>query len=317
MLREIIEARLTAMNVPYESVAYSDWVKIKCLSPEHEDSKPSAGINVESGIHHCFSCGYNMLFIKQEEDADDADVIWKAKYQNLKKSLQDTYDDFDSIHETIMDREKQLVTPPVDHYITEEWRGITPELLKDCGTYYCSKGKYKGRYIFPAISHGKLYGFDGRIVDASAQMVGAKWVRPRGMDVKSLVYPLDVLTTRFDDLAHIVICEGVMDAVSYIQMGVPAIASFGLTPPAMGRIEELIRMGTTKITLAFDNDEPGIKGTLKVLPAYAEWFEIVNHPMVDLVRSSGHNDANDFLVEMKTNGMQQQDTGWDDECDEF
>ena len=314
-LREVIKNRLTDSQTWFEEVPGSEWVKVKCMSPTHNDGNPSAGINVESGIHHCFSCQHNFMFIKQDEDADDADIIWKAKYANMKKSIQDEYADYDSIHETLLDRNKELFLPPVEHLLDKEWRGLSTELLQDCKAYYCSRGKYRGRYVFPFYMNGTQYGFDARIVDASAQMTGAKWIRNRGAPVKSLVYPRDVLIKRFPDLDHVLVTEGVADALSYIQMGIPAIASFGLTPPNNERIEELIRMGVTKITLAFDNDEAGIAGMIKVLPIYAEWFEIVQHPMVLMVNASNYKDANEFLEGIKLNGLEQQ--GFDDDGEDL
>lgn len=308
-LRELIKARLQVSNIWYEEPSGSSWIKIKCLSPNHIDQKPSAGINVDSGIAHCFSCGHNSMFIKQDDtNPDDADVIWKAKYTNMKKTMQDEYANYDSIYETLLDRDKEIFLPTVDHYLDEEWRGLSAELLQDCKAYYCSHGKYSGRYVFPFYMNEQLYGFDARIVDSLAQMLDAKWIRNRGAPVKSLVYPRDVLVKRFASLDHIVIAEGVADALSYIQMGVPAIASFGLTPPNNERIEELIRLGVMKVTLAFDNDAAGMAGMLKVLPMYAEWFQVVPHPMVNMVNTSGYKDANDFLVGIKTNGLKQTTT---------
>jgi len=312
-MRDLIVDKLNKLGMKYEVVPGSEWIKCQCTNPDHNDSNPSAGVNVESGILHCFSCGYNEMFIKQEEnEGDEADIIWKARYQNLKQQTKNSeYADFDSIVETQMDRNKELFLPPVDRMLHEEWRGISEEVLQDAQAYYCSRGKYRGRYVFPFYQNSKVYGFDARIVDASASMLNAKWVRNRGAPVKDLVYPHDVLQKRFTSLEHIVIVEGVADALSYIQMGVPAIASFGLTPPSNLRIEELIRMGVKKVTLGFDNDEAGIAGMVKVLPLYTEWFEIVPHPLVTMLNASSYKDANEMLVGIKANGVETYDDGED------
>ena len=290
--REIIIKKLQDMDMWYEEVPGSEWIRVKCMNPNHNDTNPSAGINT-----HCFSCQHNFMFVN--ENNADPDLLWKAKYQNFKRQVQDEYPDFDSIVETQMDRNLEIFLPPVAEMLTEEWRGLSPELLADAGAYHCTHGKYRGRYVFPFYEDAKTYGFDARIVDASANMVGAKWIRNRGAPVKDLVYPKDTLVKRFPDLSHIVICEGVSDALSYIQMGVPAIASFGLTPPSNTRIAKLIRLGVQQVTLAFDNDAAGIEGMLKVLPLYQEWFEVVPHPFVNLINRSGCKDANEFLLKHK------------------
>jgi len=51
---------------------------------------------------------------------------------------------------------------------------------------------------------------------------------------------------------------------------------------------------------------------VKVLPIYAEWFEIVAHPMVTMLNNSEYNDANDMLVGIKTNGVKVAETFEDD-----
>jgi len=312
-LKSLIIDKLNKLGMKYEVVPGSEWIKCQCTNPDHEDSNPSAGVNVESGILHCFSCGYNEMFIKQEEsEGDEADIVWKARYQNLKRGIKSEYPDYETIVETQMERGGEVFLPPVDHLLNEEWRGISAEVLHDAQAYYCSRGKYRGRYVFPFYQNEKLYGCDARIVDASANMVGAKWYRSRNAPVKDLVYPHDVLQKRFKSLEHIVIVEGVADALSYIQMGVPAIASFGLTPPSNLRIEELIRMGVKKVTLGFDNDEAGIAGMVKVLPLYAEWFEIAPHPLVTMLNASSYKDANEMLVGIKANGVETTETFEDD-----
>lgn len=318
-LKTLIIDKLQRLGAFYEVVPGSDWIKCKCTNPDHHDTNPSAGINMDSGILHCFSCQHNELFIKLEDSSEDeADIIWNAKYNNLKQQNKDDCADYDSIVEPQWDRNKDLVLPPVDKLLEEEWRGISAEVLIDARAYFCSRGKYRGRYVFPFYQDGRQYGFDARIVDASAQMVSAKWVRNRGAPVKDLVYPKDVLVKRFELLEHIVVCEGVADALSYIQMGVPAIASFGMSPPSQRRINELIRMGVTQITIAFDNDDAGIAGAVKVLPIYAEWFAIVPHPMVNMLNASEYKDANEMLEGIKTNGLTQTNSeGFEDDGEDF
>ena len=308
MLRQLIKKKLEEANLWYEEPPGSEWVKVKCMNPNHNDGNPSAGINVESGIHHCFSCQHSFKFIKEEAfEGDEADLVWQNKYSTYRQSL--------ATQEDELLEPNTLFLPPVGHPLIESWRGLSASLLADCGAYYCDHGKYMGRNVFPIYMDGDQYGFDARIVDDTAKMPDVKWIRPKGMPVKSIVYPKDVLEKRFKELEHIILAEGVADALSYIEMGIPAIASFGLSPPNANRINTLIAMGVTKITIAFDNDEAGMTGALKVLPAYAEWFEIVSHPMVEMIRASEYKDANEFLEGIKANGLKQtaQEESWDEE----
>ena len=43
----------------YDLILYSSgngWVKTNCLMPNHNDSSPSFGINVEANYYNCFGC---------------------------------------------------------------------------------------------------------------------------------------------------------------------------------------------------------------------------------------------------------------------
>jgi DNA primase len=291
MLTKLIIDKLERMNIVYEENPGNEWVKCQCINPEHNDTHPSAGINKESGIFHCFSCGHTEKFIKEDDDElDEEDLIWRSKYSNL------------SLVEDVEDEYLPNVTlPPKAYSIKEGWRGISATLIEELGVYYCNAGRFRGRYIFPMYYKGKAVGFDARIVDDTAQVITAKWIRPKGMNAQGIVYPYDIIKNMGN---HLVITEGVMDAISYIEMGIPAIPSFGLSSPSALRIEQLIALNVEKVTIAFDNDERGVAGALRVLPYYAKWFEIVPHPLVKYITDSGEKDANDFLVNTKNNGLQ-------------
>ena len=233
-----------------------------------------------------------------EETEENAEDLWTQRYKNLKhtKHLGDVQEAFDIMNE----RNYDLHLPPVDHMVEESWRGLSAELVQQLGIYYSSRGKYKGRYVLPVYDPlGRLESFDARIVDATARVTGAKYLRPKGAPIKRMVYPQQIFALRKLDTTHIIITEGPLDALSYIELGFAAICSFGLTPPDQERINRMLAIGTQYVTLAYDNDEPGINGMLKVLPYYEAWFTITDHRIVNLVNSSGYKDANEFLTNFR------------------
>lgn len=292
--RDLIVQKLEASGAWYNETPGNDWIQVHCQHPEHQDSKPSAGINIHSGIHHCFSDGHTFKFIT--EDTQNADVLWDAKYKYLKSTIEKQKEE---VVEDIT-----FPIPPKKFDLFEEWRGVSAELLQELGAYYCDRGRFTGRFVFPVYQDGKYLGFDARIYDSSAQFQDVKWLRAKHMPVKDIIYPSEVLKRRFKNLEHVVVTEGVMDAISYIQMGVPAFPSFGVTPPSMKRIEGLIRLGVKKVTLGYDNDIKGVQGIIRVAPLYAEWFEIVQHPLTNMINASSYKDANEFLVGVKNKGLQ-------------
>jgi len=296
MLRQMIIDKLNRLGEAYED--NGEWIKCRCQHPDqtHEHNTMSAGINTDTGVHSCFKDqNHNFPFVTLDDTSDESeeDMVWRAKYTNLTEK-----DEEEGIWE-------QINQPPVGHLITEEWRGISAELLEELCVYYCQHGLYRGRYIFGINKEGISIGFDSRIVDDTAKAIQAKWLRPKGMKATAIVYPLIVLKRM--NSSHIVITEGVMDAISYIQMGIPAIPSFGIAPPHTERIEQLIALGVESVSIAFDNDNAGRVGALKVLPYYAEWFEIKDHPMVAMVRNSGYKDANEFLLGVRAKGLVQKE----------
>ena len=278
MLRSAIKEKLETNHIWYEE-SDSDWVRVQCMNPEHDDKHPSAGINVDTGLHHCFSCQFNFMYL--ESGDVDPDMLWRARYKGLK------------FLEVVEKDVTEFTLPPIGHLLNTEWRGLSGELLQDVGAYYCNLGKYQGRNVFPIYMDNILMGFDARIVDATARLTGAKWVRPKNMQVKDIVYPSSVLKKM--DCTHIIITEGLSDALSYIQLGYAAIPSFGLSPPSLNRITEMVRLGCESVTIAFDNDEAGLAGTAKVWAAYAEWFDVKMVPIVETIKRSGGKDANEYL----------------------
>ena len=317
-LTPLIIKELQEMGVDYEVVPGSEWVKCVCINPDHDDRNPSAGVNIESGVHYCFSCNHTEKIINVDSEnmsEEDRDVIWDSKYDNLKRYLRGSENT--SKHDVFL--------PPIDYPVTESWRGVSPELLQELGVYYCSRGKYRGRYVFPIYDkYGEAVSFDARVVDDTAMDKDAKWIRPSKVKVQELVYPYNKLKKMLEESGGntVVVTEGIMDSVSYIEMNVPAIPSFGLTAPSTHRITALLELGVENIVLGFDNDTAGIGGTMKVYEHYAEWFNVISHPMVETVRNLGFKDCNDMLVAGKTGNIEKKevvaDEGWDnDDYDYF
>jgi len=300
MLKALIIDKLTRLGEKFE--VNGDWVKCKCQHPgqNHSHDTLSAGINIDTGIHSCFKdTSHNFPFVTLDDTSDESeeDMIWRAKYANLHEDEPD---------EVLWE---SMTQPPMGHPVQEDWRGISKDLLQELGVYYCNRGRYQGRYIFGMWKDGTSVGFDSRMVDATAKAQQAKWLRPKGMKSASILYPAG----KIQDMGstHLVITEGVMDAVSYIQMGIAAIPAFGVAPPSPARIEQMLALGVMEVTIAYDNDEAGRAGALNVLPHYSKWFDIVDHPMVAMVRNSSYKDVNEFLVGIKANGLEKKEQGWD------
>ena len=291
MFKEKILQKLEALNQSYEVLGKE--IKTKCLNPEHKDNNPSFFINTQTGVSHCFSCGYtlNPSRFLDIADEDVEELIRKAKYNNLlnlyKKPEEGTHYDF--------------TLPPVKYRIDRAWRGVSQSLLERLGVYYCDTGRYAGRLIFPIYGpNEELQGVDARIVNPEIVpelVTHAKWLRSKGMDAQGIVYPWSVLKAfPLEKRKHLILTEGLMDAVSYLEVGVPALPTFGMGAPSEKRIELLLELGVEVITIGYDNDPKGQEGALRVYPFYRKWFDIKGHWATSLVRKHGFKDANEALV---------------------
>lgn len=287
--KEKIIAKLMSLNHPYEIL--QDDIKTKCLNPEHVDNNPSFFINIHSGVSHCFSCGYKLHPAKLFDvgDTEIEELIRNAMYNNL-------------LAKYIPEEETKIevTLPPVKYRIDRNWRGISQSFLERLGVYYCDTGRYAGRLVFPMYNkYDELEGIDARIVNEGIvpeKLKHAKWLRNKGMDAQGIVYPYSIIKAFPPNIRkHIILTEGLMDAVSYLSIGIPAIPTFGMGAPTNKRIELLLELGVETITLGYDNDEAGQEGAVRVFHYYRKWFDIKGHWATSLVRKSGCKDANEAL----------------------
>jgi hypothetical protein len=291
MFKEKIIAKLEAMKQPYEVLGNE--VKTTCLNPAHQDENPSFFINTQTGASHCFSCGYSIspsrLFDMDDEDVEE--LLRNAKYNVLLSQFSKQKEN----------AKQEFTLPPLKYKIDRNWRGVSQSLLERLGAYYCDQGRYAGRLVFPIYGKdNELQGVDARIVNDDVvpeQVKSAKWLRSKGMEAQSIVYPWGILS-QFprDTIKHLVLTEGLMDALSYLQIGVPAIPTFGMGAPSQERIELLLELGVETITIGYDNDVKGQEGSLRVYLYYKKWFDVKGHWAVALVRKNGFKDANEALV---------------------
>ena len=293
--KQVILAKLDAMGRKY--TISGNEIKTLCLNPEHNDSNPSYFINTVTGVSHCFSCGYSPhpAQIIDCSEADTEELLRQAKYNTLLSSMKQVTEDKEVTEFTL---------PPKAYDIDRDWRGISQDLLSKLGVYYCDTGRYAGRLIFPIYDlDNNLLGLDARIVNPAIvpeYVSDVKWLRAKGMRTQDIVYPLDIITKM--DTSHIVVTEGLMDAISFIALGVPAIPSFGLSSPSSDKIATLISIGCTTITLALDNDERGQAAVKRLYKDYIKWFKIQSHPLASKIYrasliNSSIKDANDYLLQ--------------------
>lgn len=275
-------------------------IQCRCLNPNHKDTNPSFSINTTSGLYNCFSCGFKGNIHNLWDNIEvDEEAVRLSQYSSL----------LDSWELEVSSPKEYLeeLLPPVDHYIDYPVRGLSVELLKSLGAYYCTTGWYKGRVVFPVRdTEGILRGFESRIYSSpktdfiEPNMEQAKYLRPNSMNTKSLLFPLDYVANNFQE-DYIILTEGIFDALSYIQMGYPAVCNFGLSHPDLFKVGYIKSLGVTTIINGLDTDnkaidawqgkdgKPGLKHT------WSRWFTI-GKPL-DIIKTvrAYSKDANEYL----------------------
>ena len=266
----------------------TNFVMCSCLNPKHVDKKPSFSLNLSTGYGICFGCQYTVtkdfwLYDQTEEEA----------IENINRDIM-----YRKIEETFRKKEEKvdLFLPPTsEHRIPTNWRGLNEQTITKNGIYYCDYGHFEDRIIFPMKNYdGEVTAFNSRAVN-EPKVGMQKYKYSKGIKVNELVYP-----PLLPNKNYVVLVEGILDALSMQQEGIPALLNFGVNMTFGDlKIAHLIRNNITTIYIALDNDEAGFKGTLNYLHSNLREFFLVkvgqNCPDLTPFYESECKDYNEFL----------------------
>ena len=277
-MSEIVFSKLDKLGKSYKKSG-DGFIVTQCLNPAHKDKHPSFSISLENGAGFCFTCGFKVDARYWIDGEIDEDFIRDLEYRNLENQLD----------KQEIKKDEKIFLPPMYEEVADNWRGLTRETINKFGMYVCKKGLYQNRVIFPMYYDGVLKGFNTRTLGNDTP----KYLYAKGMDLKSLIYP------NFAYTDELVIVEGIMDALSLVQDGIPAIANFGLSVNFNEfKINELLKKGVSKLWLMFDNDKYGKEANLKFKQSFLNnYFEIdyaFNNPKLRAFYNSDCKDYNEF-----------------------
>lgn len=275
---EKIKTVLTNLNIEIENERGDE---ILALCPGHElrtgkvDQNPSWSINTETGVHHCFSCGYkgNLLTLVAEQkefytqwDRLDLEGAKEWLRQNTKidlptliKQMEEVKDSYIAVPKPVPMSEARLAL--FSSSIPKN--ALDSRLLSqaDCEAFGVLWDAQNSRWILP------IYGWDQDSL-MGWQEKGYKdryfKNRPTGMaKSKTLFYSAisRYATNAYDDL--MIVVESPLDAVRLHSAGITAgVATFGTS---VSPEQFAIFRTTKKLVFAFDNDEPGRAAALRML----------------------------------------------------
>lgn len=289
MLKEIIENKLQQLNKFFKQTG-DNFLLTTCLNPNHNDKKPSFSINTETGHSFCFTCGYKVdkEYWLNGVVEDEEEIERQIKLNQLKSKIKKEEK-----------TKHKIILPPKNDVITNNFRGVSNELWNKLDCYICKVGKYSNRIVMPIKYLAEVKAFETRAIDPNTQ---PKYLHSKGLDVKSLVYPYNLLYN--SSYNYIVIVEGILDAISGWELGLPCIPNFGVAVNVnMEKINTLISLGIETIYIALDKDEAGKRATDNLLNSlYKDYFDVKKGESLDALKlfyNSPVKDLNDYLVLQK------------------
>lgn len=229
--------------------------ELMCTCPFHkngQERKPSFGINLDTGVYHCFTCGesgnFPELVSKCFGHYDDG--AFGLKWINNNFSAEQ----YTQRPENIFKKRTSYVAPK---YVSEEeldeyryyhpymWkRKLTPEIVTK---YDIGFDKKTQCITFP------VYDIAGNCVFVARRSVNTKFFNyPEAVDKP--IYGLNFVYNN----KILFICESVFNALTLVKWGFPAVAFLGTG--SEHQYELLRKYGFRKYVLCLDGDKAGDAG---------------------------------------------------------
>lgn len=237
----------------------------KCFNPDHIDSHPSFRIDKNTGIAHCFSCGYKTNIFKYYGILTNNISIRIHKLKEKIRELKQVSNGLEPI-----DQSKPM------HL---RYRGISLQTYKDFGAFTTELNDDVNNRVFIPIKdvRDKVISYIGRHMLSDG-------------NPKYLVYPPGSSTPPFPSKLEgnpraIVLVEGIMDMLNMYDKGARnVVCTFGtvkLLNDINSKLFPYKVMGVEKVFLLFDGDKAGRDAAFKTKPLVESagfQCEIINLP---------------------------------------
>ena len=237
-----------------------------------EDHNPSWSMNCETGVHHCFSCGYKGTLLSLVAELLEFKTEWdRLDFEAAKAWLRQNIEiDFEFISKQLEEMRNAYVAPPRPIEMSEarlavfdevpEWalaaRGLSQSAVYNYGVKWDSRQEAWITPIRDSETH-KLLGWQEK-----GQRSRLFRNRPTGVQKSTTLFGFDVWISK-----TMVVVESPLDAVKLasVKIGPVGVATYGAV--VSDAQVDLMRQAD-KLIIAFDNpklDEAGKKASLDML----------------------------------------------------
>lgn len=227
---------------------------------EYYETNPSAGIQIEKGLFHCFACnrGHNKLsFVKEYFNANETQARDLIIVLENSDSLEEWQPRVDTYNNSL---EAKMITTKL-HF--------SPEIVKKLHIGYSAKGSIDIPIIYKNRVIDRVQYFPGQV---------PKYKRNR-FSISGTIFPYDLWKISKTKANYTIICAGEKDCICARDHGFNAISFTG----GESYIPNLFLndFKDKKIFIIYDNDETGRLGAKRVAFALKDYAKEVH--IVDLV----------------------------------
>lgn len=257
--------------------------EVSCLCPFHEDKDPSLSVNIETGLFHCFGCG---------EKGNAVQFVQKKYGLDFKEALAQIKND-EGIVSEISDP-KPRVSKKTLYLNLDQVKLIHQQLLRNETVLKDFQDKYG---LSLETIERYLIGYQNDHYVIPIEVDSGKWTfkEHKGNQLKGVkvsLYPSHIIK---DDLPSIIITEGEFKALLLNQSGFPAVS--GTSGANTWKREWNTLFTNLNVILAFDCDEPGKQGAIKVaehLKGTARNVKMIQWP--SFMNSKDRKDVTDYFA---------------------
>ena len=254
----------------------SDW--LNCCCPIHRDTRPSFGINKQTGVYNCYVCGTgNIVGListltgttiseskEKLETFSSSPMAFEAWIHSFKDKIQSRRDD--KRHFLLSEGMLQMYKPKPENYNTLISRGFNVKTLAEAEVGY---DRILKRNTFPIRNReGKFSGIVGRSTTRTLPRWKVYWetrIAEQLYNVNNVMDNQDLLIT-----------EGPLDVLRAMQCGYPSSSVIGIfsATPTRTQLELIRTLNPKSLILGLDADEAGAIGTVKLYEAFIDELPI-------------------------------------------